>query len=271
MSADHTQNLHSQFNITFRDTLLSKRLFYITGKGGVGRSSFALALTKYFLSRGEDAQFCSFEEPAKKVISSQFLFSREQAHQDYIAQKLSSKTISSWISSSSFFRSITGVVPGLDYLATTGYIMNYLNDNPGSKIILDAPASGHSLSALSASDNFFNVFKKGSMARDLKKMKSFYQEQSLCLVLSLPSPFALSETQEFIKQYEKISSAPHYTVLNQSLNFLAGQELPESLQRKVKYEKEHAPKIQASLSLPYLSSPQSEIPDHLANYLGENL
>ncbi|MBP9681678.1 MAG: hypothetical protein KBD76_09760, partial [Bacteriovorax sp.] len=93
------------------------RLYIFTGKGGVGKTALAMAFTKYLESRGINVKYNCFHQTPEKILEKELNLPTidrrlEQSAEVYIAQKLNSTTIASWIMKTHFFKSLFQMIPG---------------------------------------------------------------------------------------------------------------------------------------------------------------
>lgn len=153
---------------------LAKRLYIFTGKGGVGKTSLATAMTKHLEHIGLHAQYNSFYQDPEKSLWKELslpvfdieLFSSAET---YIARKLKSTTVASWIMKTHFFKSLFQMVPGLGHMILLGNIIDELEQNPELVIVLDSPASGHALTMFESSSNFKKFFAPDLSLKILKE------------------------------------------------------------------------------------------------------
>ena len=81
---------------------MHRRLYIFTGKGGVGKTTLAMSFTKQLELEGKRVlYYCFYQLPEKKLWDALKLpvldLQLEKSAEVYIARKLNSKTIASWI------------------------------------------------------------------------------------------------------------------------------------------------------------------------------
>ena len=144
----------------------ASRLYLVTGKGGVGKTSFSMALTKKLESQGAKVQYHSFDQPLNSALAKELdlpvlhLDFYESA-ENYVALKLGSKSVAKWIMKTPFFKSLLNILPGLNHLIFLGNIIYLLEENPDLHIVIDSPSTGHAISILQSTHNFKKIFKTG--------------------------------------------------------------------------------------------------------------
>lgn len=233
---------------------ITKRLYIITGKGGVGKTSIAMALTKYLESKGIDARYNSFfQEPERelweKLKLPVFDITLLSSAETYIGRKLNSKTIASWIMKTHFFKSLFQMIPGLGHMILLGHIIDDLERNPNLVIVLDSPASGHALTMFESSSNFKKIFRAGLIVKDIERMHQFLTNPShlKTTIVSLPTELSMNEARDLeieLGQNDLEMDFNLNLVVNDSylkyceLNHISETDLPEFLKSKVDLERE---------------------------------
>ncbi|MDO9182580.1 MAG: ArsA-related P-loop ATPase [Bacteriovorax sp.] len=154
------------------------RLYIITGKGGVGKTTISMAFTKYLQQQGINAKYNCFHqtpeiELIKKLNLPTIQISIESSAETYIGRKLNSTTIASWIMKTHFFKSLFQMIPGLGHMILLGHLISELEEDPSLVIVLDSPASGHALTMFESTSNFKKIFSSGLVVKDIDKMQTF--------------------------------------------------------------------------------------------------
>ncbi|MBL6990759.1 MAG: hypothetical protein ISR65_13320 [Bacteriovoracaceae bacterium] len=253
---DHTSNFSSQEATHFNDL---SRLYFVTGKGGVGKTTLSLALTRYLKSCGLKAHYICFTSRGDHKLSKDLKISYQQLDiaesvMAYIADKLGSKLIASWILKTPFFKSIFDMVPGVSDMILLGDIVDKLMKDPELIIVLDSPSSGHTIAMLESPHNFKEMFgKDGILTNDIKKMhKSLYSANFFKgIVCTLPTPLAIHEGMEVKNFLQSHNFVDIDLVLNNSLvntSNLKMETLPSFLKEKIKFEQEIQAKYSKQIS-----------------------
>lgn len=229
---------------------MNNRLIIFTGKGGVGKTTLAMAYTQYLISKNINAKYTSFyQEPDKEILNTlrlpYFDTSVNESAEIYIANKLNSKTIASWIMHTHFFKSLFQMIPGLGHMILMGHILKELENNPDLTIVLDSPASGHALTMFESSDNFKKIFKTGLIVSDIEKMKSFLEDVNFLktFIVALPNQMAVSEANELVAELSPIYKNTEIILNNSFKNYfqnhqVVNEELPDFLKFKITNEEE---------------------------------
>ena len=228
------------------------RLYIITGKGGVGKTSLSMALTKHLEAQGVNVKYnCFYQTPEPElwrklslpVLETDLYSSAEM----YIGKKLKSTTIASWIMRTHFFKSLFQMIPGLGHMILLGRLIEEMQNDPTLTIVLDSPASGHALTMFESSSNFKTIFGKGLIVKDIERMQGFLSGER-CLktyVVAIATELALMEAQDLKRELESNSNGLKMEpeiVINDSFSRyiekenIVKEDLPDFLQSKLKQE-----------------------------------
>ncbi len=258
------------------------RLYIFTGKGGVGKTTLAMAFTKYLENLGMNVKYNCFHQNAEKNLENELDLpsidmSVNSSAEIYIGNKLNSATIASWIMKTHFFQSLFQMIPGLGHMILLGHLINELENDPSLVIVLDSPASGHALTMFESSSNFKTIFKKGLLVRDIERMQEFLKAplHLKTHVITLATELSLSEAQDLKNELDnnlQETDAHCDLIVNDSfkkffeINHVDESKLPEFLLQKIELEKEI---VKKHFALPHIDrSKPSEIILELAQYLG---
>ncbi len=225
------------------NTVLDKRCVLITGKGGVGRSTvtgaLALAgqrhhkrvLVTEIAEDGDDYsplaqhfhrnRFPPAPEelaPGVKGVSllprvGQELFLRQVTHSAALVRAaLSSETIRRLLSAGPSFREM-GV-----YFQLLSYLRAKLPDGSPEfeLIVVDMPATGHTLSLTGLPDVLLKLVSRGPMADALREGVGFFSDpaKSAAWVVTLPEVLPVSECLELIQGLERNRSPVGGVIVN---------------------------------------------------------
>ena len=169
--------------------LLDRRLVFLLGKGGVGRSTIAAALGLLAARRGRRA--IVVEVTGRGDVPR--LFGRESAAgietelrdglwtlavdpraalEEYLRDQLPGRMLGDLIGTSGAFGYVAAATPGLRELLTIGKIWELAQDarrpegaQPYDVVVVDAPATGHGLALLQAPRTFAAAAQIGPIAR----------------------------------------------------------------------------------------------------------
>lgn len=234
-----------------------KRLYIITGKGGVGKTSAALAFAKRLNDQGLKAQYLHYStssltdkvsEPqeissAKKMGIPYQAFNLQDASVEYVGKKMKSHTIGKWVVKTPFFKALVNMIPGFNYLIYLGKTLELLKADENLILVLDSPSSGHALTMLEATKNFRDIFKSGLLFEDTQKMLSYLHSDNFAkiVILALPTSMAANEAVDLRDELKSAGDLETEIYFNNSLKALNGIEtieLPDFLKAKLNTEEQ---------------------------------
>ena len=157
--------------------LLDHRLLFVTGKGGVGKSTVAAALGGLAAADGrrvivaEVHRRADVEHAVTAAGADHISIDPQDAMEEYLADQLP-RPLAELLKSSRAFGYLAAATPGLRELLTAGKLWELARDErrtPGARpydlVVVDAPATGHGLALLQAPRTFADAAKVGPIAR----------------------------------------------------------------------------------------------------------
>jgi len=200
--------------------LLDKRLVIVTGKGGVGKSTVALALGLKAAERGKRTIVCevssqerashAFHRGSVGFTETELLpnlygisIDPDEAMREYVLLSLKVKAMRDLLFRSKIFTYLAAATPGLRELVTIGKIWELSLDprkikggKPYDLVILDAPATGHGVGFLQTPKTFANVARVGPIASQGETLHRFVTNRrtSGVAIVALPEEMPVNET-----------------------------------------------------------------------------
>ena len=165
--------------------LLDKRLVFVTGKGGVGKSTISIALGLAAASRGKRTIVCEVggQETASRVFrraeigfhevevaDNLWAISIDPDHslREYLLLQLKVRAMRDMLVRSRIFNYLAAATPGLKELVTIGKIWELAQPDRRVKkardydlVIVDAPATGHGIGFLQTPRTFAGIARVG--------------------------------------------------------------------------------------------------------------
>ena len=143
-----------------------------------------------------------------------------------------------------FFRALINMVPGFNYLIFLGRILEEIKHGENDPImVLDAPASGHALTMMEATQNFQQIFESGSVFEDTSKMLSALLDPKFTRIhiISLPTMMSWHEAQDLKIELDKRTPVGKAITINNCLSLglpKSTEALPKALEQKIANERQ---------------------------------
>jgi len=215
--------------------LLTRQLLFITGKGGVGKTTVAAALGLAAARAGRRTIVCEVGAQQRlptlfrakgggqgvEVELSEGLWGTsidpQKALEEWLGRQLGSKQLVSVLARSNAFQYFVAAAPGARELVTITKAWELAQAKRWDKaaqgydlVIVDAPASGHGLGMLSTPKTFADIARVGPIAGQASRVRAFL-ENARCsgyLAVSLPGEMPVAETLELEAQLAKNLGRP---------------------------------------------------------------
>jgi anion-transporting ArsA/GET3 family ATPase len=210
-------------------SLLDRALIYVTGKGGVGKSTVSAALGMAGARAGKRTIVCEVAEQDRMSRA----FSREGVRQEQelqLADNLWATTISpqraleEWLgrqvggglvktlTRSSAFQYFIAAAPGAKELVTIAKVWETAQLERWDKrsrtydlVIVDAPASGHGIAMLRTPQTFGDIARVGPVRRQSLKIRGMLSDPARVgyVAVALPEEMPVNETIELGDRLEE--------------------------------------------------------------------
>jgi anion-transporting ArsA/GET3 family ATPase len=200
--------------------LADKRLVFVTGKGGVGKSTVALALGVAGARRGlrtivaelsgqarAAETFGVRSAPGQEVALERggllhaISIDMERAMEEYLHERAG--RVGDLLAASRAFHTFAHATPGMRELLSVGKAWELAGERrrvPGARpydlVIVDAPATGHALGALRAPSTFAEIARVGPIAHQGRTIDATLRDpaQTAVVAVALPEEMPVAET-----------------------------------------------------------------------------
>src|SRR4051812_49152169 len=201
-----------------------RRLIFVTGKGGSGKSTVSAALARALAGRGKRVliAMCNAKERISTMFASEPIgpeialvaeriwavnMSPERAFQEYGRMVLKVPGLYRVVFQNKYVRAFLPAVPGLAEWAMLGkaWFHTTERDELGHSrfdvVLLDAPATGHGLDMLRVPRVIVEVVPPGVLRRDAEAAWRMFTNPELSgvLVVTLPEEMPVTETLELVQ------------------------------------------------------------------------
>jgi anion-transporting ArsA/GET3 family ATPase len=201
-------------------SILEKRLIFVTGKGGVGKSTVAAALGVAAARHGKRTIVCEVaqQERMSQVFEHEgvgyheteiapdlfgFSIDPQRALEEYLMLQIKIRPLYDLMFKNRVFTYFAAATPGLRELVTVGKVWELAQLDRrvkrGSKydlVIVDAPATGHGLGLLRTPKTFSDIARVGPIKRQADAIYNFITDESLTAVCAVawPEEMPVNET-----------------------------------------------------------------------------
>jgi anion-transporting ArsA/GET3 family ATPase len=206
--------------------LLDKRLVIVTGKGGVGKSTVALALGLAAARDGRRTIVCevSSQEHTSQVFHRAEVGFHEvemaeklwaisidpdEAMREYVLLQLKVRAMRDLLFRSRIFTYLAAATPGLRELVTIGKIWEVAQPDRKVKkgrkydlVIVDAPATGAGVGFLQTPRTFANIARVGPIKAQAEALEAFIvnHRKTGVAIVALPEEMPVNETVALERQ-----------------------------------------------------------------------
>jgi anion-transporting ArsA/GET3 family ATPase len=202
--------------------LFEKRLLFVTGKGGVGKTTVALALGLAAARRGLRTIVCEvaqqerfsrlmgregvgYEEAEVRENLSAISLDQQHTLEEWVTYQLPSRRLAGLLNRNGMFQHLTSAAPGIKELVTIGKIWELAqlqrktkSARPYDFVVVDSPATGHGLGMLKAPRTFADIARVGPIRQQADRIHEFIvSDRTGVVAVALPEEMPVNETLEY--------------------------------------------------------------------------
>ena len=200
--------------------VLDKRLVFVTGKGGTGKTTVSAALGLIAARQGKRTMVCEVAEQSRvpnlfgrdgdgfsevELAENMWAISvdPEHAREEWLKFQLRSGALAGVLNSSRIFSYLAAAAPGLSELVTVGKVWELAQlqrktskASPYDVVIVDAPATGHGVAMLRAPKTFREAARVGPVANQAGRIHEFLADpsQTAVVAVALAEDMPVNET-----------------------------------------------------------------------------
>ena len=184
--------------------LPNRKLIFVSGKGGVGKTAVSKAIALSESRRQKRTLWIEFENPTRpagEIVQvtpylSNLNCDATRAFEEYVTLKIGMSVLTKVFVQNKLISYLAKAGPGIHELVLLGKVW-HLRDRY-DHIIIDMPATGHGLAMFQSIDNWSKLFKSGPLYRDAESMLATFHDpaQTMHLIVALPEEMPLREALE---------------------------------------------------------------------------
>ncbi len=205
----------------------SRRIHLVTGKGGVGRSTWAAVLARQFATQGHRTLLAEITEPGQAYSPLARIWGQDdfgveprgleaglhgvalsprRGQELFLSRVIHVEALAKAALASEAIRKLLDVAPsfrelGVYYhLLTLLKLMHINGAERFERVVIDLPATGHTLALTGLPEILGRVITRGPIAESLREGQRILNSESLTAawVISLPEPLPITESFELI-------------------------------------------------------------------------
>ena len=216
--------------------LLRHRLVFVTGKGGVGKSTIAVALARLAARRGLRTLLCEMDAKGSvaarvgggtltfepRLVESNLwamVMDTEQSLREYLRLFVKIPLITKITPIAAVFDFVADAAPGVKEILGVGKLCHEVRQENYDIVIVDAEATGHIVSQIAAPRIVGQLAGVGMLRDQTEWMAKILEDESMCTVVPVvvPEELVVSETIDLVKSIRsQTKTSVSWMILNRS-------------------------------------------------------
>jgi len=241
-------------------SLLDRRLLFVTGKGGVGKTTVACALALFAAEHGKKTLLCEIDAKGdvaayletgetsfaqREVLPQLFVMSMdtEASLREYLKLNLRIPVVCRIGPLARAFDFVATAAPGVREILTVGKLAYEVRERHYDVVVADAPATGHIVGQLAAPQAINELVKVGLIRSQTDWMLEILSDpqRTGLVIVTTPEEMPVNETIELAGRVEKETTVDLASVIvNRVLPELFGHSEEETFEQLCRPEPEAA-------------------------------
>ncbi len=197
---------------SYIEDCLKRRVIFFTGKGGVGKSSVAWATALACQQAGAKVRLASWapftEAAPPDWVTSRVAWEKLETlscFKEYVLKHFRVEPLYGLVFENKIFRSFVLAAPGLAETVVAGKIWDMVHSREQDVLIVDLPASGHSVSFFQSTIGVQKIFPIGFVHDATTRILELWRSDACRIdIVSLPEEMPITESTELKQKLEEI-------------------------------------------------------------------
>jgi len=201
--------------------LLDRKLIFVTGKGGVGKTTIAASIAWLAAERGKRTLVCDVDDRgdladlyevgplgfAEREVAPRLWamsMDAEASLKQYLSLQLKLPLITRIGPIARMFDFVASAAPGVKEIVTVGKFCWEVKENHYDLVVVDAPSSGHVVGQLAAPQGINELVKVGMVRNQTDWMLDILgdPDKTGVVIVATPAEMPVSETEDLMARLE---------------------------------------------------------------------